>query len=143
MRGKQFLSPAEVAHELGDSSTTVLRLVHDERLPAVRVSEWIDRIPVASLVRYRAGTLEAPFTAALGPVMPRSRFGADKELSKGPSDTESRRAPAAAGVMRSAAGVESGAIPALFRRIVPMPWRATPGSPTVAAARSNVRDPGR
>ena len=97
MQDKQFYSPAEVARELGISSTTVLRLVHDGRLPALRISERIYRIPTASFERYKTGTLEEPFRAALGPEKPRPRFGADERLSEAPSDMETPRAPAGAG----------------------------------------------
>ena len=96
MQDKQFFSPAEIAHELGISSTTVMRLVHDGRLPALRVSERIYRIPAASFERYKAGTLEEPFRAALGPEKPRPRFGADERFSEALSDMETRRAPAGA-----------------------------------------------
>lgn len=96
MQNKQFFSPAEIAQELGISSTTVLRLVHDGRLPALRISERIYRIPAASFERYKTGMLEEPFTAALGPEKPRPRFGADERLPEAASDTETRRAPAGA-----------------------------------------------
>ena len=96
MQDKQFYSPAEVAHELGISSTTVLRLIHDGQLPALRISERIYRIPAASFERYKTGTLEEPFRALLGPVKPRPRFGADERLPEAPSDMETRRAPAGA-----------------------------------------------
>jgi excisionase family DNA binding protein len=96
VQDKQFYSPAEVAHELGISSTTVLRLVHDGRLPALRVSERIYRIPAASFERYKAGTVEEPFMAALGPLKPRPRFGSDERQAEAASDNETRRAPAGA-----------------------------------------------
>ncbi len=94
MQEKQFYSPAEVAHELGISSTTVLRLIHDGRLPALRVSERIYRIPTASFQRYKAGTLEEPFRAAMGPVRPRPRFGDDERLPDVDAHDATRRAPA-------------------------------------------------
>ena len=96
MQDKQFYSPAEVARELGISSTTVLRLVHGGRLPALRISERIYRIPATSFERYKTGTLEEPFAATLGPVKPRPRFGADERLPDvTPND----------GIQRAAAGV--------------------------------------
>lgn len=94
MQKKQFYSPAEVALELGISSTTVLRLVHDGRLPALRISERIYRIPAAGFERYKAGTLEEPFMASLGPVKLRPRFGADERLPEATSSEGTRRAPA-------------------------------------------------
>lgn len=80
MQEKPFYSPAEVARELDISSTTVLRLIHDGRLPAIRVSERIYRIPTASFERYMTGTLEEPVAARLGPVKRRPRFGQGEEL---------------------------------------------------------------
>jgi excisionase family DNA binding protein len=80
VQSKPFYSPAEVAAELGISSTTVLRLIHDGRLPAIRVSERIYRIPAAGYERYTAGTLEAPFVARLGPVRRRPRLGQREEI---------------------------------------------------------------
>lgn len=80
MQSKPFYSPAEVAAELGISSTTVLRLIHDGRLPAIRVSERIYRIPAGSYERYTSGTLEAPFAARLGPVRHRPRLGRGEEV---------------------------------------------------------------
>lgn len=94
MQEKQFYSPAEIAHELGISSTTVLRLIHDGRLPALRVSERIYRIPTASFQRYKSGTLEEPFSAVMGPVRPRPQFGADERLPDVDARDGTRRAPA-------------------------------------------------
>jgi excisionase family DNA binding protein len=96
VQDKQFYSPAEVADELGISSTTVLRLIHDERLPALRVSKRIYRIPAASFERYKTGTLEEPFGVALGPEKPRPRFGADERLPDATPGDGTLRAPAGA-----------------------------------------------
>lgn len=93
MQDKQFYSPVEVALDLGISSTTVLRLIHDGRLPALRVSERIYRIPAAGFERYKTGTLEEPFIAALGHLMPRPRFGADESIPERASTDDVRRAP--------------------------------------------------
>jgi len=57
MPTKQFVSPSEVAEELDISSATVLRLIHAGALPAIRVSERIYRIPVASFEMYKTGAL--------------------------------------------------------------------------------------
>lgn len=65
MHDKQFLSPADIASELSVSSATVLRLIHTGRLPAIRVSERIFRIPRASFELYKAGELRAPTLAPL------------------------------------------------------------------------------
>jgi len=51
----RFYTPTEVAEMLKVSSTTVMKLIHDGRLPAIRVSERIYRIPEAAFVRFQAG----------------------------------------------------------------------------------------
>lgn len=56
---KRYYTPAEVADELSVSASTVLRLIHHGRLPSVRVSERIYRIPVPAFERFRSGA-EAP-----------------------------------------------------------------------------------
>ncbi len=91
MQTKPFYSPAEVAAELGISTTTVLRLIHDGRLPAIQVSERIYRIPAASYEKYTAGTLEAPFMARLGADRRRPRFGQHEGLPE-PIETPTRSA---------------------------------------------------
>lgn len=100
MPDKQFHSPAEVARELGISSATVLRRVHDGRLPALKVSERIYRIPAAAFERYKAGTLEEPFVAPLGATKPRPRFGRDEALPSTAHDKRTPRAPGAAPTRR-------------------------------------------
>lgn len=55
MQEKRYLSPAEVAQILDVSGSTVLRLIHDGRLPAVRVSERIYRIPAPAFERFQRG----------------------------------------------------------------------------------------
>ncbi len=61
-----FLSPADVAEALNVSSATVLRLIHAGKLPAVRISERIYRIPRSSLELFTGGTL--PVVDGLPPV---------------------------------------------------------------------------
>ncbi len=51
----RFLTPAEVAERMRVSTTTVLRWVHDGRLPAIRVSDRVYRIPVRSFEQFLAG----------------------------------------------------------------------------------------
>ena len=68
VQDKQFLSPNEIASELLVSTSTVLRLIHEQRLPAIRVSERIYRIPVAAFEKYKAGTLEPPSPARVADV---------------------------------------------------------------------------
>jgi excisionase family DNA binding protein len=65
MHDKPFLSPADIASELSVSSATVLRLIHAGRLPAIRVSERIFRIPRATFELYKAGALQEPTLAPL------------------------------------------------------------------------------
>lgn len=52
---KRFYSPSDVAHMLGVSTSTVLRLIHDGNLPALRVSERIYRIPEPAFERFQSG----------------------------------------------------------------------------------------
>jgi excisionase family DNA binding protein len=81
MQTKLFLSPVEVAVELSISPSTVLRLIHDDRLPAIKVSDRIYRIPVAAFEKYKAGSLEAPFVAPVsGATRPRPRIGAGEVI---------------------------------------------------------------
>jgi len=82
MYGKQFLSPREIATELGITSTTVLRLIHAGELRAIRVSERIYRIPSASFEMYKAGTLRTPEVSPLGGRTPRPVLGKGEELPK-------------------------------------------------------------
>jgi excisionase family DNA binding protein len=52
---RRFLTPAEAAEELRVSSDTVLRLIADGRLPAIRVSSRIIRIPRPAFEIFREG----------------------------------------------------------------------------------------
>lgn len=80
MQVKPFLSPRDVAQELGISSATVLRLIHAGSLPAILVSERIYRIPNASFEMYKAGTLRPTTSAPLGGTGPRPRLGEGETL---------------------------------------------------------------
>jgi excisionase family DNA binding protein len=51
----RFLTPSEVAEDLRVSTTTVMRWIHDGRLPAIRVSERVYRIPVPAFDRFLSG----------------------------------------------------------------------------------------
>lgn len=55
MAEKRYYSPAEVGAMLEISTSTVLRLIHDGRLGALRVSERIYRVPVPAFERFQAG----------------------------------------------------------------------------------------
>jgi excisionase family DNA binding protein len=85
-----FLSPAEIAQELGISSTTVLRMIHNGELPAIRVSERIYRIPAASFEMFKAGTLKVPDVAPLGPGKRRPRLGRGERLPTSHSSLTAR-----------------------------------------------------
>jgi excisionase family DNA binding protein len=81
VQDKPFLSPNEIASELAVSTSTVLRLIHEQRLPAIRVSERIYRIPVAAFEKYKAGALESPSPAPVSAeVKKRPRIGAGERL---------------------------------------------------------------
>lgn len=80
MQVKPFLSPRDVAQELGISSATVLRMIHAGTLPAILVSERIYRIPSASFEMYKAGTLRSTELAPLGGTKPRPRLGEGEML---------------------------------------------------------------
>lgn len=82
MQAKRFLSPRDVAQELGISSATVLRLIHAGSLPAIVVSERIYRIPSASFEMYKAGTLRRTTLASLGATRPRPRLDEGETLPK-------------------------------------------------------------
>ena len=77
---KLFLTPAEVAHELAVSTSTVLRLIHAGELPAIAVSQRIYRIPVASFELFKAGALWHPEPVPLGPTKRRPRLASDERL---------------------------------------------------------------
>lgn len=89
-RERLFLSPAEIARELAISSTTVLRIIHAGELPAIRVSERIYRIPVASFEMYKAGTLRDADLAPMGSARGRPKLGLGERLPKARSDLLAR-----------------------------------------------------
>lgn len=87
MQGKQdmqptlFLTPGEVAADLRVSTSTVLRLIHADKLPAIAVSERIYRIPAASLERFKAGALNRRFDIQIRQgAGPAPDFGTDETL---------------------------------------------------------------
>jgi excisionase family DNA binding protein len=80
MHTKNFISPADVAEELDVSSATVLRLIHAGALPAIRVSERIYRIPIASFEMYKAGTLRGQPAIRLRRVAAQPRLGEGEDL---------------------------------------------------------------
>lgn len=80
MHTKQFVSPSEVAGELDVSTATVLRLIHAGALPAIRVSERIYRIPVASFELYKTGKLRGQPTIRLRRVAEQPRLGEGEDL---------------------------------------------------------------
>ena len=92
MHQKQFLSPAEVAAELSVSTSTVLRLIHADQLPAIPVSERIYRIPVASFEMFKAGTLRKAALAPLGRRKARPRLGEGERFPEPRSEARARHA---------------------------------------------------
>jgi excisionase family DNA binding protein len=84
MQNKPFLSPADVARELGISASTVLRLIHAGDLPAIAISARIYRIPAASFELFKAGRIRQPEMAPLGGVKPRPQIGRDELLPVAP-----------------------------------------------------------
>lgn len=58
---KRYYTPAEVAQILNVSPATVLRLIRSGRMPAIRVSERIYRIPIPGFERFQAGQVPQPF----------------------------------------------------------------------------------
>jgi len=81
VQDKQFLSPDDIASELSVSASTVLRLIHEQRLPAIRVSERIYRISAAAFEKYKAGVLESPSPARVASgTKRRPRIGAGESL---------------------------------------------------------------
>lgn len=52
---RRYYTPREVSDLLRVSPTTVMKMIHDHRLYAIRVSERIYRIPVGSLRRLHLG----------------------------------------------------------------------------------------
>lgn len=50
----RFFTPAEVAERLKVSTTSVLRWIHEGRLPAVRASERVYRVPVSALAVFES-----------------------------------------------------------------------------------------
>lgn len=52
---RRYYTPREVGDLLRISPTTVMKMIHERRLFAVRVSERIYRIPIAAVVRLQVG----------------------------------------------------------------------------------------
>ncbi len=72
---RRFYTPTEAAQQLGVSSTTVMNLIHDGRLPAVRVSERIYRIPIPAFERFASGEAPPDFGASRETVENLGAFG--------------------------------------------------------------------
>lgn len=87
---KRYYSPAEVAEALSVSTSTVLRLIHDGRLPAVQVSERIYRIPLPAFERFQSGAIRPRVKVTETRVRAR-RIGAAEPVPR------ARRLPAIAG----------------------------------------------
>lgn len=98
MIDRRFYTPAEAAQQLGVSSTTVMKLIHGGRLPAVRVSERIYRIPIPAFERFASGEAAPDFGAPRQIVEDLGAFG---ESVADPS--RARSAPPRSAPPRSAA----------------------------------------
>lgn len=99
MIDRRFFTPAEAAQQLGVSSTTVMKLIHGGRLPAVRVSERIYRIPIPAFERFASGEAAPDFGAPRQIVEDLGAFGesvADpsRARSAAPRPAAPRHAPA-------------------------------------------------
>jgi len=79
---KRFYTPAEVAELLEISSATVLRLIHDGKLPAVRVSDRIYRIPIPAFERYVSRAQDRAVAVRVRKVRGMRRLGTGEELPK-------------------------------------------------------------
>lgn len=88
---KRYYSPAEVAEALSVSTSTVLRLIHDGRLPAVRVSERIYRIPLPAFERFQSGAIPPRVEVTETRVRTARRIGAAEPMPR------RRRLPAVVG----------------------------------------------
>jgi len=59
---RRYYTPREVSDLLRVSPTTVMKMIHEHRLYAVRVSERIYRIPIGAVSRLQAGSEERTYT---------------------------------------------------------------------------------
>ncbi|HLA16469.1 MAG TPA: helix-turn-helix domain-containing protein [Candidatus Limnocylindrales bacterium] len=84
----RFLTPAEVADRLRVSTTTVLRWIHEGRLPAIRVSDRVVRVPVGSFERFVAAAPSRRPTIAQRRVAALPRIGDDEALPDRPPARE-------------------------------------------------------
>jgi len=86
---KRFYTPHEAAEILQVSSSTVMNLIHDGKLPATRVSDRIYRISVPALERFAAGVPATAFEVTfrrvhqIAPIGEAVRVPSELELVEG------------------------------------------------------------
>ena len=91
---QEYLTPAEVAAELRVSTDTVLRLVAKGRLPALRVSPRVIRIPVAAFRAFqeeRGIEPQAPATWPTRPTRPTRTTPPSSDVESAADRVEIRR----------------------------------------------------
>ncbi len=87
---QRYYTPREVADQLRVSPTTVMKLIHDGRLYAVRVSERIYRVPVGAVNQLHARNPQA-YEPAEESVEVLPRLGEPLEAKDRPTATSGRR----------------------------------------------------
>lgn len=90
MVARRFYTPREIAGLLGVSPTTVMKLIHEDRLAAVRVSERIYRIPITAFERFMSGATSRTIEVKHRRVGRVERLGRDERLPRRRASAASR-----------------------------------------------------